>query len=142
MKVYALVGKSGTGKSYQAMNLCREKDIESIIDDGLYIYKTEAMGGMSAKREPTKVGAIKTALFSKDDHRDEVTKLIEDTNPQSILLLGTSDGMVRRFKSAWSFRKSKAPSTLRTLPLRESGTSPRNRGWFTESMWYRLLRFN
>ncbi len=98
MKVYALVGKSGTGKSYQAMNLCREKDIESIIDDGLYIYKTEAMGGMSAKREPTKVGAIKTALFSKDDHRDEVTKLIEDTNPQSILLLGTSDGMVQKIQ--------------------------------------------
>lgn len=98
MKVYALVGKSGTGKSYQAMNLCREKDIESIIDDGLYIYKTETMGGRSAKREPTKVGAIKTALFQKDAHRDEVVKLIEDTKPESVLVLGTSDRMVYKIQ--------------------------------------------
>lgn len=98
MKVYALVGKSGTGKSYQAMNLCREKGIESIIDDGLYIYKAEALGGRSAKREPTKVGAIKTALFSKDDHRDEVVQFIDETGPESILLLGTSDGMVHKIQ--------------------------------------------
>ena len=37
MKVYALVGKSGTGKSYQAVNLCKELNIEAIIDDGLFI---------------------------------------------------------------------------------------------------------
>ena len=63
MKVYALVGKSGTGKSYQAINLCRDRDIESIIDDGLFICRGKAMAGKSAKREATKIGAIKTALF-------------------------------------------------------------------------------
>ena len=30
MKVYALVGKSGTGKSYHATNLCRDKHIETL----------------------------------------------------------------------------------------------------------------
>lgn len=96
MKVYALVGKSGTGKSYQAMNLCKEKDIESIIDDGLYIYKANALAGVSAKRQATKIGAIKTALFSEDSHRDEVVKAINETNPDSLLIIGTSDGMVNK----------------------------------------------
>ena len=38
MRIYTLVGKSGTGKSFHAMDLCRKENIESIIDDGLYIY--------------------------------------------------------------------------------------------------------
>lgn len=33
MEVYTLVGKSGTGKSFHAMNLCKKLDIEAIIDD-------------------------------------------------------------------------------------------------------------
>ena len=65
MKVYALVGKSGTGKSYQAMDLCRDRGIEAIIDDGLFIYKNNIVCGSSAKREPTKIGARKAAKASK-----------------------------------------------------------------------------
>ena len=64
MKVYALVGKSGTGKSYQAMNLCRDLDIEVIIDDGLLIYGNGILAGTSAKRQETVIGAIKTALLA------------------------------------------------------------------------------
>lgn len=96
MKVYALVGKSGTGKSYQALNLCKERGIESIIDDGLFIYKNKVLAGESAKRQPTKVGAVKTALFSKQEHRDEVAKTIQEKNLKNILVIGTSDEMVRR----------------------------------------------
>ena len=65
MEVYALIGKSGTGKSFQAMNLCKQYNIESIIDDGLFIYKSTVVEGVSAKRAETKIGAVKTALFSK-----------------------------------------------------------------------------
>ena len=68
MKVYTLTGKSGTGKSYQAINLCKEKNIESIIDDGLFIYRNRVEAGISAKRQKTLVGAIKTALFTLDEH--------------------------------------------------------------------------
>lgn len=96
MNVYALVGKSGTGKSYQAGNLCRDRGIESIVDDGLYIYRTSSITGKSAKEVPTKVGAIKTALFTDDIHRDEVVASIEATAPKSVLVIGTSDEMVRR----------------------------------------------
>jgi len=98
MKVYALEGRSGTGKSYQALNLCREKNIESIIDDGLYIYRNEAVAGTSAKREPTKIGAIKTALFTDTEHRDDVIKKISETSPVSILVIGTSEDMCQRIR--------------------------------------------
>lgn len=96
MKVYALVGKSGTGKSYQALNLCRDRKIESLIDDGLFIYKNKVLAGESAKRQPTKVGAVKTALFTKEEHQKEVAETIEKRNPKKILVIGTSDEMVAR----------------------------------------------
>ena len=96
MKVYCLVGKSGTGKSFQAINLCSEYGIEGIIDDGLFIGQGAILAGKSAKRQATKIGAIKTALFTEDDHRDEVSNKIEEINPESILIIGTSDKMVHQ----------------------------------------------
>lgn len=96
MKVYGLIGKSGTGKSYQAVNLCKELNIESIIDDGLFICRNKVMAGISAKRQPTKVGAVKTALFNKEEHMEEVRDKIKRIKPSSILIIGTSDGMVDR----------------------------------------------
>lgn len=93
MKVYTLTGKSGTGKSYQAINLCREKNIESIIDDGLFIYKNRVAAGISAKRQKTTVGAIKTALFTLDDHAESVAASIKENAPESLLIIGTSDRM-------------------------------------------------
>ncbi len=93
MKVYTLTGKSGTGKSYQAMNLCREKHIESLIDDGLFIYRNRVEAGISAKRQKTMVGAIKTALFTQDDHAASVSERIKAVQPKSLLIIGTSDKM-------------------------------------------------
>ena len=94
MRIVALVGKSGTGKSYQALGLCEREGIECIVDDGLLIRKGTVLAGMSAKRQATKVGAIKTALFSADDHRDEVAARIARIEPEAILVIGTSDRMV------------------------------------------------
>lgn len=96
MRVYGLVGKSGTGKSYQAMNLCRELNLESIIDDGLFIFGSGIMAGTSAKRQDTKISAIKTALFTEEAHRNIVADKIKEISPESILILGTSEKMVRR----------------------------------------------
>lgn len=93
MKVYSLTGKSGTGKSYQAMNLCNEENIESIIDDGLFIYHSRVEAGISAKRQKTHVGAIKTALFTQDAHQQDVASRIRELSPDSILIIGTSDRM-------------------------------------------------
>jgi len=94
MKVYALIGKSGTGKSFQAIGLCERENIQCIVDDGLFIMNGTVLAGKSAKRQTTKVGAIKTALFADDDHNNEVTSKILDTAPESMLVIGTSDRMV------------------------------------------------
>lgn len=96
MKIYALIGKSGTGKSFQAVNLCKKLYIESIIDDGLFIYKNRVIAGISAKRQATRVGAVKTALFFTDEHMIEVRDAIRKVDPDSLLVIGTSDGMVNK----------------------------------------------
>lgn len=96
MKVYGLVGKSGTGKSYQAMNLCKELNIDSIIDDGLFICGNSVLEGTSAKRQGTRVAAIKTALFTDEEHRQAVRDKISEVSPEAILVLGTSEKMIQR----------------------------------------------
>lgn len=93
MKVYSLTGVSGTGKSFQALNLCDELKISAIVDDGLFIYNEKVEAGHSAKREKTKVGAIRTAVFSREEHRAEVARRIRELHPDKILILGTSDAM-------------------------------------------------
>lgn len=94
MKVYALVGKSGTGKSYQALNLCRDLNIQAVIDDGLFIMDNEIRAGTSAKRQATKIGAMRMALFTNEEHRTAVSEKIKEFSPETILVLGTSEGMV------------------------------------------------
>ena len=99
MKVYGLSGKSGTGKSFQAVNLCRERNIESIIDDGLFIYDNKVEAGHSAKRDSNKVTAIRTAIFDKQEDRDVMARRIREVAPESILIIGTSDAMVKKIAS-------------------------------------------
>ena len=55
LKVYALVGPSGTGKSHRALWVAKENNIEYIVDDGLLIKGNEIIGGKSAKREITRI---------------------------------------------------------------------------------------
>jgi uncharacterized alkaline shock family protein YloU len=95
MKIYSFVGKSGTGKSFQAADLTSEYGIESIIDDGLFIVGGNILAGISAKRQSTKIKAIKTALFTDEQHRTKVAEAIRRANPESILVIGTSDKMIR-----------------------------------------------
>lgn len=99
LKVYGLVGKSGTGKSYQSMNVCRDRHIEAIIDDGLFICRNAVQAGHSAKRDKNKVSAIKTAIFQDTEIRRQVAEKIKEVDPKSILVLGTSEDMIRKICS-------------------------------------------
>ncbi|KUO52174.1 MAG: hypothetical protein APF76_03815 [Desulfitibacter sp. BRH_c19] len=96
MEVLALVGPSGSGKSHRALLVAHEYNIDIIIDDGLAIKGSQILAGISAKRQPTKVGAIKTALFRSEEHSAEVKKVIMDEKAKKVLLLGTSLEMVNR----------------------------------------------
>ena len=96
IKVYAFVGPSGTGKSYRAQMVASEKNINFIIDDGLLIKDNEVIAGESAKKAPTKIETVKHALFYKDAEKEEIIKALKKYKPESILILGTSDGMVEK----------------------------------------------
>ena len=96
IRVYAFVGPSGTGKSYRAQMVANENNIHYIIDDGLFIKDNEIIAGESAKKAPTKIETVKKALFLQDNQKEEIRKAIEKYKPESILILGTSDGMVKK----------------------------------------------
>lgn len=96
MKITGLSGKSGTGKSFKAIELSSRINADGIIDDGLFIYQGIIAAGISAKKQKTKVGAVKTALFTDEEHKNRVIQTINELKPAHILILGTSDEMVTR----------------------------------------------
>ena len=96
IKVYAFVGPSGTGKSYRAQMIASERGISFIIDDGLLIKENEVIAGESAKKAATKVATVKHALFYEESEREPIIKAFKKYKPESILILGTSDGMVQK----------------------------------------------
>lgn len=95
-KVFALVGKSGTGKSFRARLVAEHYNIPLMVDDGLLIKDKTIIAGRSAKKEENYVGAIKTALFDDIGHRRQVLEAIKSEKPPRILLIGTSEKMVSK----------------------------------------------
>ena len=96
MIVYALIGKSGSGKSHRAQYVSKDYSIEYIIDDGLLIKGNRVVAGASAKAEATKIGAIRRAVFNDSFHRQQVMDTIKEDKPSSILVIGTSDNMINK----------------------------------------------
>lgn len=95
IEVYAFVGPSGTGKSYRAQMVAGAYNIKFIIDDGLLVKENAIVAGQSAKKAPTKIETIKKALFNDANQKAEMQEAIIKLNPKSILILGTSDKMVK-----------------------------------------------
>ncbi len=96
IQVYALVGESGTGKSFRSKLLAEQYGIHAIIDDGLLIQDEKIVAGRSAKKEKTYMGAVRVALFDDKEHRDSVARVLRKTHIKKILLLGTSEKMVMK----------------------------------------------
>jgi adenylate kinase family enzyme len=96
IKVFALIGESGTGKSFRAKLVAQKYGIEHIIDDGLLIKENKILAGHSAKKEKTFLAAVKVALFDEKAHRDEVARKLQSEKIRKILVLGTSDKMVNK----------------------------------------------
>jgi adenylate kinase family enzyme len=95
-KVFALIGDSGTGKSFRAKIVAQKYGIDFIIDDGLLIRDNRILAGHSAKKEHTFLAAVKVALFDEKSHRDEVARKLQSEKYKRILLLGTSEKMVHK----------------------------------------------
>ena len=93
MEVVAFVGPSGTGKSHRALAVAHDNKSEAIIDDGLLIKGTKILAGSSAKSEQNRIQAVKRAIFSDQEHVDEVKKAIVEAKIERLLVIGTSENM-------------------------------------------------
>lgn len=96
METFALVGPSGTGKSHRATNVAHQLEAQVIIDDGLLIQGNRILAGTSAKRQPTRIGAIKSALFMDEKQVQEIKEALLNLSPNRVLILGTSAEMAQK----------------------------------------------
>lgn len=94
IKVYALVGKSGTGKSYRSQLIANKYHINLIIDDGLLIKGDKLLAGKSAKKEASFITAMRRALFRDPDHQNQVIGALQKEKFRRIMIIGTSEKMV------------------------------------------------
>ncbi|MEA4865728.1 MAG: hypothetical protein VB088_10070 [Sphaerochaeta sp.] len=98
-KVYALVGKSGTGKSFRSKLVAQKFHIDLIIDDGLLIRGDRILSGKSAKREENVLSAVRTAVFDDPDHQSQVREALAKEKYHKVLIIGTSEKMVYKIAS-------------------------------------------
>ncbi len=94
MEVVAFYGPPGTGKSDRALVIAYENNCSCIIDDGILIYHSRIVAGKSAKREASRLKAVRRAIFWDEEQRVEVRDALKKINPKRVLILGTSDRMV------------------------------------------------
>jgi uncharacterized alkaline shock family protein YloU/adenylate kinase family enzyme len=112
MKIYALFGTSGTGKSTSALELAHRLGIDAIIDDGILVYQGRKWAGTSAKYEKTKIQAVKRAIFHYRDHAEEVRRALQQINAERLLILGTSKRMIQRIITAL-----RLPDSVEFIPI-------------------------
>jgi hypothetical protein len=94
VRVYALVGDSGSGKSFRARLVAEKYDIDLIIDDGLLIRDSQILAGKSAKREKNRVTAVKRAIFDDAEYAYEIREAMTKEKFKSLMVIGTSEKMV------------------------------------------------
>lgn len=95
MQVYAFVGKTGTGKSYNAQKVAKKYGIRFIIDDAILIKDNKVIAGKSAKTEASKIASVKAAIFLDESRKKQMSDVIKKEKIDKILILGTSDKMVK-----------------------------------------------
>lgn len=105
MEVIAFFGPPGTGKSDRALVVAYENKASCIIDDGILIYHSRIVAGKSAKREESRLKAVRRAIFWDAEQREEVRQALEKINPKRVLILGTSDRMVETISKALGLPK-------------------------------------
>lgn len=115
--VYALVGRSGTGKSYKARAVAQRHGIELIIDDGLVIRDGTIIAGRSAKREKGIISAVRTAVFANPDQLADARRALAAGRFRRILVIGTSLKMVMRIVASLEL-----PVPSRIIPIEQAAT--------------------
>ena len=117
IKVFALVGRSGTGKSHHSKLLAQKYHIDLIIDDGLLIRGDKILAGRSAKRDPNFITAVRTAVFDEEQHREEVQAALLKEKYKKILIIGTSEKMINKI-----INRLELPPVTRVFHIEEIAT--------------------
>lgn len=117
IQVIALVGKSGTGKSFRAQLIAKNHGADLIVDDGLLIRDQRIIGGQSAKQAPGAYTAIKTALFGDPRVAASVRTQLAHERFKRILVLGTSVRMVETIA-----QRLDLPAPSRIITIEEVST--------------------
>lgn len=105
MEVIAFVGPSGTGKSHRALVVAHENNAECIIDDGILIHNNRIVAGFSAKKEESRLKAVRRAIFQDPEQVRSVREQLDIIQPKRILILGTSENMVGKISAALGIGK-------------------------------------
>ena len=126
MQVYAFVGKSGTGKSYNAQDVAKKNGIEYIIDDAILIKNTKVIEGKSAKTEANFIASVKAAIFSDEQRREQMKNAIKREKVEKILILGTSDDMVEKIANNLSLGKIEKTIYIQDIATDEQIQKARN----------------
>lgn len=100
MEIIAFVGGSGTGKSHRALVVAHENQIECIIDDGILIYHNKIVAGTSAKKEASRLKAVRRAIFQDKKQVASVKHKLDEIQPKRLMIIGTSDNMVQKIANA------------------------------------------
>ena len=117
MDVIALVGPSGTGKSHRALMVAQHHNADAIIDDGILIKDGKIVAGSSAKKEKSRIMAVRRAIFVLPGHAEEVKEAIAKVQPHRILVLGTSENMVHKIA-----KKLSLPSVQKIVRIEDIAT--------------------
>lgn len=105
IQVLALIGPSGTGKSFRARVVADHYKIRFILDDGILVKDKKIIAGRSAKRENAYLAAVKVAIYADKVHRFEVRQALERQRCRRVLVLATSDRMIHKICDALGLPK-------------------------------------
>lgn len=119
VRVYALVGPTGTGKSFRARLIMEKHRIPLLIDDGLLIKDQSVLAGKSAKRESNRFRAIKRAILEDPDHAAALRDVLTGEDFNSILIIGTSHKMVARIAERLDLPSPDEIITIEDLATKE-----------------------
>ena len=134
MEVVAFVGSSGTGKSHRALVVAHENKIECIIDDGILIHDNKIVAGFSAKKESSRLKAVRRAIFQDEVQVKSVREQLDKIKPNKLMIIGTSDNMVKKIT------KARLKEGKHIIPVPTMELKPHFRGYLIDpikTMWRR-----
>jgi len=99
VRTFALVGRSGTGKSFRARLIAEKHGIDLLIDDGLLIRDRTILCGQTSKKEANLLSAMRRALFEEPGWSSEARRALRASSFRRALIIGTSVKMAARIAS-------------------------------------------